>query len=345
MEKKEENVFDCKDETSKNISFLMACLDRAHIPFSLKNAVLTLKSEPIHEEKWIEVLNFSQDRVRGRGGDLWFSPGEEEPKVEELDIYISGIVRQLNRLGFYTEGSCDGHENRPAHVLVTKGKDINLLVEVLLALGMKREFCRDYKQHYHISLHLKRNELLDMAEKLSLIEDSWLEQGHDFIKEQMFCHTLEELLSIPGASGNESKIRQVVREKITPFVDFITEDRYGNLLAEKTYGGGHGPTILLSAHLDTVFEIEPNHTISKEDGIWTSSKGILGADDRAGVAVLLETAKNLMNSSFSGKVKFIFSVEEEIGLCGAHAIDEYFIWGVNATIVVDHGQWIMEFKV
>ncbi len=61
--------------------------------------------------------------------------------------------------------------------------------------------------------------------------------------------------------------------------------------------------------------------------------------------MLLETAKNLMNSSFSGKVKFIFSVEEEIGLCGAHAIDEYFIWGVNATIVVDHGQWIMEFKV
>ena len=106
-------------------------------------------------------------------------------------------------------------------------------------------------------------------------------------------------------------------------------------MAEKTYRSGNGPTILLNAHLDTVYELEPNRTIMKDGAIWSSSEGILGADDRAGVAVLLHIAEHLFNSSFSGKVKFIFTVEEECGLVGARQIDEYFLWGTDAAIVVD----------
>ena len=147
---------------------------------------------------------------------------------------------------------------------------------------------------------------------------------------------LEELLSIPGESGNEGLVREFVKEKLTPFVDFISVDRHGNLLAEKKYKSGHGPTILLNAHLDTVEEIMENRRIVKENGIWSSSEGILGADDRAGVAVLLNIAEKLHQfSSFSGKIKFIFTVKEEIGLVGASQIDDYFLWGIDAAIVVD----------
>ena len=107
-------------------------------------------------------------------------------------------------------------------------------------------------------------------------------------------------------------------EKLTPYVDFIIVDRYGrNLLAEKKYKTGHGPTILLNAHLDIMEELEPNRMILKENGIWSSSKGILGADDRAGVAILLHIAEQLNNFAFSGKAKFIFTVKEEIDLLGA----------------------------
>jgi tripeptide aminopeptidase len=91
----------------------------------------------------------------------------------------------------------------------------------------------------------------------------------------------------------------------------------------------------LNAHLDIVEELEPNRMIVKENGIWSSNKGILGADDRAGVAILLHIAEQLNNSSFSGKVKFIFTVKEEIGLVGARKVDEYFLWGTDAAIVVD----------
>ena len=115
----------------------------------------------------------------------------------------------------------------------------------------------------------------------------------------------------------------------------MTVDRHGNLLDEKTYGTEHGPTILLNAHLDIVHELEPDRVILKENGIWSSSKGILGADDRAGVAVLLYIAEHLIHSSFSGKVKFIFTVQEEIGLVGAEKVDDNFLWGTDAAIVVD----------
>lgn len=148
-------------------------------------------------------------------------------------------------------------------------------------------------------------------------------------------HEIECLLSISGVSGEEDAVREVVKEKLTRYVDHITEDHYGNLLAEKTYGSGNGPTILLNAHLDTVDDIVEGRSIIKEGNIWSSSQGILGADDRAGVAVLLTIAKHLNQSKFNGKVKYIFTVEEEVGLAGAVQVDDYFLWGVDAAIVLD----------
>ena len=333
LDRKEENVFDCTHETEVNVDYLVECLNQAEVSYSMKEGVLTLQDDSISEQEWIQILEF---RNRGIGGYLWFQPGSEEPKVRELDTYISGIVRQFNRLGFYTNGSCDGHGKRAAHVTVVKeGRKIESLEQMLLALGMKRVDHRDQRNGYLVSFPLKKSELLELAEKLSFMKEEWLDHGYDHIKKEMFYQLVEQLLSIPGASGNESRVREFVKEKLTPYVDSITVDRYGNLLAEKKYRSGHGPTILLNAHLDIVEELEPNRLILKENGIWSSSKGILGADDRAGVAILLHIAEQLNNSSFSGKVKFIFTVKEEIGLVGARKVDEYFLWGTDAAIVVD----------
>jgi tripeptide aminopeptidase len=137
---------------------------------------------------------------------------------------------------------------------------------------------------------------------------------------------LEQLLSIAGESGDEGNVRQFVMQQLRHHVDYMTVDHTGNILAQKTYGNGNGPTILLNAHLDTVDRIETGRNIVKNGAIWSSDKGILGADDRAGVAVILELAQRLHYLGFNGKVKFIFTVEEEIGLIGAKSIDEYFLW-------------------
>ena len=54
---------------------------------------------------------------------------------------------------------------------------------MLLALGMKKIYQCEHREHYHVSLPLKRMELLDLAEKMSSIEETWLEQGYDLYKE------------------------------------------------------------------------------------------------------------------------------------------------------------------
>ena len=106
LNKEKENVFYCQHETEMNKQFLLQSLDQAHLSYEYDGQTLVMHSEPIQEEEWISILDFQE---RGHGGFLWFRPGQEEPKIQELDTYICGIVRQLNRLGFYTNGSCDGH--------------------------------------------------------------------------------------------------------------------------------------------------------------------------------------------------------------------------------------------
>lgn len=333
LTQKEECVFDCNTETRLNLDFLMECLGKANVDYRFEEGLLKLPTTSFSEEKWLEAIAFDR---RGRGGDLWFQPGVDAPKVRELDTYISGVVRQLNRLGFYTKGSCDGHGRRPAHVMITKNRDIKELAELFVLLGQKRITWREHLSSYHIPLNQSQLELLDLAEQLSLIEYNWLEKGLDFIKEQLFHHSLEQLLMVPGESGREDKIRAFVYQKLAAFVDFLTVDHAGNILAERTYRSGHGPTILLNAHLDTVYEKEKDRKIIKDGTKWSSSKGILGADDRAGVAILLHIAEHLHQTrSFSGKVKFIFTVEEECGLVGASNVNNYFLWGTDAAIVVD----------
>lgn len=137
-------------------------------------------------------------------------------------------------------------------------------------------------------MSISRPALLDIAEKLSYLPKEWLEHGSEYIRKQLFLIQLEQLLSIPGESGNEENVRQFVMKQLKNLVDLITVDHTGNILAQKKYGTGHGPTILLNAHLDTVERIEKGRKIVKDGSNWSSDKGILGADDRAGIAVVLK---------------------------------------------------------
>lgn len=110
----------------------------------------------------------------------------------------------------------------------------------------------------------------------------------EFYHRQLFYTNLEKLLSINGKSGEEEIVRQFVYEQLSEIVDHITVDQSGNILEQKKYHSGNGPTILLSAHLDIGEDLEHDRVILKNGKIWSSSKGILGADDRAGVAVRLQ---------------------------------------------------------
>ncbi|MGV2941946.1 M20/M25/M40 family metallo-hydrolase [Mesobacillus sp. LC4] len=124
-----------------------------------------------------------------------------------------------------------------------------------------------------------------------------------------------------------------MKNKLNRVLDNCFIDKKGNLLGYMECGTG--PTILLSAHMDTIEEIECGREIIEEGTTLTSSKGILGADDRAGIAAILSILNRVRKTNFNGTIKVAFTVEEEIGCRGSRGIDKDFIEDVDAAIVID----------
>lgn len=62
---------------------------------------------------------------------------------------------------------------------------------------------------------------------------------------------LKILTETDGVSGNEEKVRELIKKEVAPYCDEITVDSMGNMICRK-YGDKGKPTVLLSAHMDEV---------------------------------------------------------------------------------------------
>jgi putative aminopeptidase FrvX len=150
---------------------------------------------------------------------------------------------------------------------------------------------------------------------------------------------LIELLNIYGISNNEAPVRDYLMPILENLMDTATVDDYGNLIGVRKCGTGAGATVLLSAHMDTVRGVRADKKVIERDGIFSATlpdgkRGILGADDRAGIAIILNVLEHIPES-FNGVIKVAFSREEEIGCIGASNMDKSFYKDVNLAIVVD----------
>ncbi len=83
-----------------------------------------------------------------------------------------------------------------------------------------------------------------------------------------------------------------------------------------------GTPIFLCAHLDTVPPAGPIEPLV-DDGVVRNAAGtILGADNKAAVAAMLEAARRIHEGGLSHSgVELVFTVKEEVGLLGAAAFD------------------------
>jgi tripeptide aminopeptidase len=94
----------------------------------------------------------------------------------------------------------------------------------------------------------------------------------------------------------------------------------GNLFA-RLEGAGAGRTILLCAHMDTV-PLEAPVEVVREGGVLRNRHdAILGADNKAAVAVLLTIARRLARDPAPVSVELLFTTCEEQALAGAKAFD------------------------
>ncbi len=141
-----------------------------------------------------------------------------------------------------------------------------------------------------------------------------------------------ELMAIPGTSGHEDQVRKFISNRLTeaglPASAIRTDDAHtrtpidgevGNLVV-KLPGTMRGPRRLLMAHMDTVPLCVGAQPVLKGRYVKSADKTTgLGADDRAGCAVVLTAALEILRQSLPHPpVTFFWPVQEEIGLHGAH---------------------------
>jgi len=144
----------------------------------------------------------------------------------------------------------------------------------------------------------------------------------------MFC----DMVKIDSESGNEATFIQFARGLVERELGAqCTLDAHGNLIAHvPPLNSENAEPIFLGAHADTVrpgIGIEP----VIEDGV-IRSKGetILGADDKAGLAAIIEA---LLSADRRPPVDIVVTRGEEIGLVGAKNLDLSLVSAKRGFIV------------
>jgi len=128
------------------------------------------------------------------------------------------------------------------------------------------------------------------------------------------------LAGIHGPSGQEKLVGDELEVRLGKLGAKIERREDGTIIATLPPSKGYedSPTVMLSAHQDTVMPTKPENIIIGPRRIHTNEKSILGADDRAGLAEILEGAESVLEQGLPHpEVKFVFTVDEERGLLGA----------------------------
>src|SRR3954451_21560718 len=140
-----------------------------------------------------------------------------------------------------------------------------------------------------------------------------------------------ELAAIPSPSGEERAVADVVAAYLRDCAVDVDEDdagpsigsSAGNLYA-RVEATAPGTPIFLCAHLDTVPPTGRIEPVVDDEGVVRNAAGtILGADDKAAVAVMLEATRRVLSERRAhAGIELLFTPKEEVGLIGASAFDE-----------------------
>jgi tripeptide aminopeptidase len=129
-----------------------------------------------------------------------------------------------------------------------------------------------------------------------------------------------ELCAIPSVSGQEAAMGARVGELLARAGLRPMTDEHGNVFARRE--SGRDRSVLLCAHLDTVpHGATPIEPVLVDDGWENRHDAILGADNKAAVAVMLMAGERAAVEGAPVDVELLFTVEEEIGLRGAQRFD------------------------
>ncbi|WP_042355123.1 M20/M25/M40 family metallo-hydrolase [Bacillus rubiinfantis] len=156
------------------------------------------------------------------------------------------------------------------------------------------------------------------------------------VNQERLLHEFLELVQIDSETKFEAQVAKVLKQK---FIDLGLEVFEDDTMAVTGHGAGNlictlpatkegVDPIYFSCHMDTVTPGKGVKPSVKDGYVVTDGTTILGADDKAGIAVMIETIRLLKEQNLPhGLIQFVISVGEESGLHGAKAIDPALLQG------------------
>lgn len=150
------------------------------------------------------------------------------------------------------------------------------------------------------------------------------------INHERLLNEFLELVQIDSETKYETEIAKVLKQKFTYLgLDVFEDDTTavtghgaGNLVCTLAATKDGVDPIYFTSHMDTVVPAKGVKPSIKDGYIVTDGTTILGADDKTGLAVMLETIRVLKEQNIPhGQIQFVITVGEESGLVGAKALD------------------------
>jgi tripeptide aminopeptidase len=161
---------------------------------------------------------------------------------------------------------------------------------------------------------------------------------------------INDFLAMVGATSHsrqERLLADLVKTKLTSLGCEVREDGVGTLIGGDTGnviarlpGSPKFQPIMFSAHLDRVSN--PGQIVAlvneSEDRITSDGTTILGADDAAGIAAILDGVRRVNQSGVEhGDVEIVLTVAEEVGLQGSKRLDYSTLRSKIAFVIDSNG--------
>lgn len=115
---------------------------------------------------------------------------------------------------------------------------------------------------------------------------------------------------------------KVIEDEAGRSIGNISGRETGNIIATLKGNVPGAPTLLFSAHMDTVEPGRGVQPVIREDIVYSDGTTVLGSDDKAGIAAVLEAVEVVREEGLPhGDIEIVFTVAEEGGLRGAKNLD------------------------
>ena len=146
-----------------------------------------------------------------------------------------------------------------------------------------------------------------------------------------------DILSVDSYWGNEDRVVAIIQPRLEAAGVACRRDQIGNLICHWPAKGKDSTPIMLNAHMDTVLPTPEMTPVVKADAVYSDGSSVLGADDKAGVAAIVEAVAMVDEAGLPhGPIDLVFTVGEDVGQFGAAAFDPNDVES-RVALVLDFG--------